>query len=73
GDVWQGHGDSALTARGRKQASDLGRRLAGSRFDRVVASDLGRVLETSALAGLEPEKDPAWREVSLGDWEGLTR
>jgi broad specificity phosphatase PhoE len=39
----------------------------------VIASDLGRVLETASIAGLEPEKDPAWREVALGDWEGLTR
>ena len=70
--VWQGHGDSPLTDRGRSQAAALGGRAAVGEFDRVVSSDLGRVLETARLAGLEPEADPIWREISLGDWEGLT-
>jgi len=70
--VWQGHGDSPLTERGRRQAGDLGGRPSLADFDLVVASDLGRVQETAQLAGLEPEVDPAWREIHLGRWEGLT-
>ncbi|MCB2223340.1 MAG: histidine phosphatase family protein [Actinobacteria bacterium] len=70
--VWQGHGDSPLTERGRRQAADLGARPSLRRFDLVVASDLGRVRETAAIAGLDPELDPQWREVHLGGWEGLT-
>jgi alpha-ribazole phosphatase len=70
--VWQGHGDSVLSDLGRRQAADLGRRPIVGEFDLVVGSDLGRVRETAALAGLEPEIDPAWREIDLGRWEGLT-
>lgn len=73
GHVWQGQGDAGLSTSGRRQAADLGRRLAGSQFDVVVASDLGRALETAAAAGLDPLPDPAWREVDIGRWEGLTR
>ena len=70
--VWQGHGDSPLTERGRLQARALGTRPSLAGFDRVIASDLGRVVETARLAGLDPEPDPAWREIDLGRWEGLT-
>lgn len=70
--VWQGHGDSPLTEWGREQARLLGSRPGLRAFDRVVSSDLGRVRETARLAGLDPEPDPAWREIALGDWEGLT-
>ena len=70
--VWQGHGDSPLSGRGRTQAGALGRRPSLNDFDLVVASDLGRVQETARLAGLEPELDLAWREIHLGRWEGLT-
>jgi broad specificity phosphatase PhoE len=71
--VWQGQGDAPLTELGRRQALDLGERLAEQSFDVVIASDLGRVLETAELAGLQPVVDPAWREVDIGRWEGLTR
>jgi broad specificity phosphatase PhoE len=71
--VWQGQGDSPLTALGRRQAAGLGERLADEDFDLVLASDLGRVLETASLAGFDPRPDPSWREVDIGRWEGLTR
>jgi probable phosphoglycerate mutase len=73
GHVWQGQGDAPLTDRGRRQAGDLGTRLAEDPFDVVIASDLGRVLETAEIAGLDPILDRAWREVDIGRWEGLTR
>jgi broad specificity phosphatase PhoE len=71
--IWQGHGDHPLSAVGRGQAEALGRRLADREFDLVVASDLPRAVETGALAGFEVKPDPAWREIDIGLWEGLTR
>lgn len=71
--LWQGHGDSELTERGRRQAVDLGNRLRSAEFDAVVCSDLGRAQETAALAGTAAEPSRVWREVDIGEWEGLTR
>ena len=70
--VWQGQSDARLNARGRQQAERLGARLAGCSFDVVVSSDLQRTTATAAAAGLTAEPDPAWRELDLGRWEGLT-
>jgi len=43
---------------------------------RVAASDLGRTMETARIVcrdrDLEIEPEPALREISLGQWEGLT-
>ncbi len=71
--VWQGQGDSPLSSQGRRQAADLGSRPSMAEFDLVVSSDLGRVLETARLAGLDPAPDPVWREMGIGSWEGFTR
>jgi len=71
--VWQGHGDHVLSARGEEQARALGGRLAGKEFDVVLASDLARTLQTAELAGLDATPDPAWREIDIGRWQGLTR
>ncbi|MCB9612075.1 MAG: histidine phosphatase family protein [Sandaracinus sp.] len=76
---WQGHGDSALSPHGREQAMSLASRLAreGARFDRWVASDLSRAHDTGKASagrlGAKLEVDPAWREIHVGRWEGLTR
>lgn len=71
--VWQGHGPAGLTDAGRQQAVWLGKRLARVPFDVVLASDLVRARDTAAAAGLEADPDPAWREMDIGCWEGLTR
>ncbi|MDP2624329.1 MAG: histidine phosphatase family protein, partial [Actinomycetota bacterium] len=71
--VWQGHGGHGLSALGRSQAKALGRRLQDREFDLVIASDLPRAIETAELAGLDPKPDPAWREIDIGVWEGMTR
>ena len=84
----QGQRDVPLNARGRDQASAIGRTLsAGSsaEIDRLesaggfVASPLTRARETMELIraamGLPPERyrlDPALVELSFGAWEGLT-
>ncbi len=69
---WQGQGDSPLTSVGVGQARRLGERLAGTRYDLVVSSDLGRALATAAAVTPRAEPDAAWREADIGDWEGLT-
>ena len=83
----QGHLDSPLTAAGREQARAMGRmlaeelKLAGYEPSGVVvrASPLGRVRETLAIAaeaaGLAHDEaclDHRLREMSWGDWDGLT-
>ena len=72
----QGTIDVPLDEVGRWQveqaALDLWRRHVPTR---VVASDLGRAMETAHqladLVGIEVETDPRLRERSFGQWEGL--
>jgi broad specificity phosphatase PhoE len=65
--------DLPLTDRGRAEALELGRRLAGHRFSLILTSPLIRAAETARLAGFggaEPDDD--LREWDYGDLEGLT-
>lgn len=72
----QGHENSPLTAHGLAQAEAIGQRLARERFDVLVASDLGRALQTAeriaAHCGLAVRADPRLRERSFGEGEGMT-
>jgi probable phosphoglycerate mutase len=72
----QGQTDSDLTAEGLAQADAIGRRLARERFDAIVASDMGRAMETArriaAHCGLAVTPEPRLRERSFGQGEGLT-
>lgn len=77
---WQGQTDSRLSPLGEQQAATLAERFAtrfGPAFDRMVASDLSRARATGeAVArrlGFDLQLDPTWREIDVGDWEGLTR
>lgn len=76
---FQGKLDSRLTGKGVAQAEAFGRHLAAlsGGIDKLVASPLGRVRETTAIIrafGQFPE--PTWdgriAEVSVGSWDGLT-
>ena len=71
----QGWGDSELTAKGRAQADAIGKRLARERFDKLVASDLGRAHETArrigVQCGLPVATDARLRERSFGVGEGM--
>lgn len=78
---FQGALDSPLTATGIAQAEAIGRRLAGLLADgppvAMRVSPLGRTRQTAALLGgfhaySETTFDPRLREVTLGEWEGLT-
>jgi broad specificity phosphatase PhoE len=68
----QGHGDSPLTARGKKDADGWGRRLSGIAWDRIFGSDLGRAVDTAAIINhhlqIPFETDPRLREQDWGEW-----
>lgn len=68
--LWQGQGDSPLSAEGRNQVELLSRRLEGAEHDLVISSDLERAADTAAALGRHVEFDPEWREMDLGAWEG---
>lgn len=70
---WQGQSDSPLTEEGRAQAAALGRRWRHRSFDVVITSDLTRTRQTAEHLADDAEPDPAWRELDVGRWEGLTR
>jgi broad specificity phosphatase PhoE len=69
---WQGQEDVPLSARGRLEARALAERLFGASFDRRVASDLSRALETAQALGVS-ETDRRLREIDVGAWAGLHR
>lgn len=73
----QGQIDIPLDDVGRWQVDEAARDLARRYVPaRVVASDLGRALETAAalasLVRVEVELDPRLRERAFGEWEGLS-
>src|SRR5690348_15738685 len=77
----QGQRNSSLTPTGRQQAEQLGRLLAarlGHQRLPLHVSPLDRARETASIirqyvAGPEPIVDPRLQEMTLGQWEGLTR
>jgi broad specificity phosphatase PhoE len=77
--AWSGSGrhtgrsDVPLTPRGRQNAAQLGRRLAGITFERVLMSPLVRARQTCELAGFgqRAEPDADLMEVDYGQYEGL--
>jgi broad specificity phosphatase PhoE len=73
---FQGQSDIPLDATGHSQALALGAYLSNVAFAFAVSSDLSRATETAQaiLAGrdLELGRDPRWREMQFGAWEGLT-
>lgn len=72
-DLWQGQGDSPLSATGRAQVESVAHRLSGSDYDLVIASDLGRTRATAAALGRPVELLAEWREADLGTWEGRSK
>lgn len=75
GGVWQGQLDTPLSEAGLEQARAAGRAIAAHRPVRVVASDLVRAAVTgehvAQAAGVEITLDPRWREIHVGQWQGL--
>jgi probable phosphoglycerate mutase len=74
---WQGQQDPPLSERGRRQAAELARELAGEGVESLITSDLARAFETASILGrelgLRPRPEPALRELDAGAWSGLPR
>lgn len=67
-----GRTDIPLTERGERDARDLGARLRGLTFTKVLTSPLQRARRTGELAGFNErmEPDPDLMEWDYGDYEG---
>ena len=70
--VIQGRGSSPLSERGRRQAAAVGERLRNHQFDLIVSSDMERAVETARALDRPFKTNPAWREMDVGGWDGLT-
>lgn len=72
--IMQGQTQGCLNQRGREQARQVARRLAGEQLDAVVASDLRRAMQTadiiSAPHGLPVVTTPLLRERDWGSFTG---
>lgn len=72
----QGQSDIPLNENGCEQARASARRLMNESIDAIYASDLVRAWATAeAIAKFHPtpiEQEPGFREMSFGEWEGLT-
>ncbi len=72
----QGSRNSPLTVDGRKQTTRWAHFLKNFNWNRIIASDLGRVRETVEILNRQlnvpTEFDNRLREQSWGEWEGLT-
>lgn len=75
GEVFYGQADLPLSGRGTAQAGALAARLRGVELGGVYASDLARTVEFAEIVaaphGIEVQKVPALREMSLGVLEGM--
>jgi len=71
---WQGQSDVSLNERGRAQAAELARSLAGMRISAVYSSDLSRARETAdaltGVSGAKAQLDERLREIHQGEWQG---
>jgi broad specificity phosphatase PhoE len=69
--------DVPLTSRGQLQAEAVARVLSGAFVGAVYTSPLGRARSSAELVAaphkLAVRVEPAFREMSFGQWEGLTR
>ena len=72
----QGSCDSPLTPLGKEQITEWSLALKKYQWDRILASDLGRVRETVSILNQEldipVEYTARLREQAWGDWEGMT-
>ena len=73
---YQGQTDISLTANGIEQAGKVAQRLADEKIAAVYSSDLSRAFVTAAqiaaVHGLDVLTRRDLREISFGDWEGMT-
>lgn len=73
---YQGHSNTELNQVGIRQAEQLAKRLSSESIHAIYSSDLSRTLTTAktiaAFHKIEPHADTRWRELSFGNWEGMT-
>ena len=73
---YQGQSDTPLNETGLRQAEQIAKRLSSETIHAIYSSDLSRAANTAQTIAdfhsLEVKKDSRWRELSFGDWEGLT-
>jgi alpha-ribazole phosphatase len=73
---YQGHSDTLLTTRGRKQMKAVARALKDLKIDFLYASPLKRAHESAQIIahaiGKKPRPDSRLREIHFGLWEGRT-
>jgi alpha-ribazole phosphatase len=73
---YQGMTDAPLNETGRVQAERLADRLTGERLDVIYSSPLMRSTQTAELISkindLQIKKDERLREISFGEWEGMS-
>ena len=73
---YQGQSDVQLTEEGRQQAQKLADNFPVDEIDAIYASDLNRAMVTAEAIGrkfgLAVQPEAAFRELSFGEWEGLT-
>lgn len=71
-----GHSDPPINARGQVQVKDLIAQLAPAHVDAIYSSDLRRAADTAASLAqafaVPCITTPNLREISFGDWEGMT-
>ena len=74
--LWQGHAPIPLNTTGFAQAQGAAPHLQNAGIDRIMSSDLLRATQTAdainAMLSLPISYDRRWREVDLGNWQGLT-
>jgi len=72
----QGQNNSPLTSEGENQAKQWGQLLKPYRWNRIIASDAARALETTALVNIALKvpviRDSRLREQDWGQWTGKT-
>ena len=75
-DVFRGRTDVPLSELGKAQAAACARAIAGKRLKAVYSGPLSRARDTAAAIaaphGLTPVIEPAFDDIHIGDWEGLS-
>lgn len=71
-----GRTDAPLSTRGLDQSHRLAQALDNVQLSAIYSSDLQRARATAEIIanrnGLTVKENPEWREIDMGQWEGLT-
>lgn len=74
--IYAGRSPEVLTELGREQARMMGEKLRDLKIDEIYCSPVYRAVETAEIIGNLLTKRPiieeAFREISVGPWEGLS-